>query len=117
MTAIATAAMILAACGNKTKGAATTADSTATDLLADGSPTAERRDTTPQPMFIMDVDEGHMLMLYWYELDEPKKNKENVAYFDDMYKPWAKQDAFRRNRAQYTNMVMYDKTLKIKYVD
>lgn len=107
------AATMLAACAGRQKGAAADSDSTqVTD-----STQAVALDTTPPPMFLMGADKGRMLMLYWAELEEPKKDEDNAEYFDDIYRPWALQDLFRRNRTQYTNLVIDTRTVKIKYVD
>lgn len=77
----------------------------------------EENDTTPLPMFIIGGDGQYMHMLYWANIDEPKKTDDNAEYFDDWHKSWELQDMFRRNAAQYTNLLDGDKIIKIKFVD
>lgn len=78
----------------------------------------ETNDTTPLPMFLMGCDKKYSQMLYWAELEEPKKDPEYAEYFDAWHSSWALQEMFRRNRANYTNLLVDDdKFVKIKYVD
>ena len=77
----------------------------------------EENDTTPLPMFLIGNDGKYMQMLYWAHVEEPKKTKENEDYFDAWQKSWELQEMFRRNAAQYTNLLDGDKVIKIKYVD
>ena len=77
----------------------------------------EENDTTPMPMFLMGEDGRYMQMLYWVWVEEPQKTDDNAEWFDEIHLSWAQQDMFRRNKAQYTNMLMDDKMVKIKYVD
>ena len=110
---LAIVAVAFAACGNKTKGADA-------DAVADGDSTVvneEQVDTVPMPMFVVGMEGKYMQMLYWTGLKEPKKTKDNEEYFDDIHDNWALQDMFRRNRAQYSNLVNGDNVVKITYVD
>lgn len=77
----------------------------------------EENDTTPMPMFLMGEDGRYMQMLYWVWVEEPQKTDDNTEWFDEIHLSWAQQDMFRRNKALYTNMLMDDKMVKIKYVD
>ena len=77
----------------------------------------EENDTTPMPMFLMGEDDQYALMLYWSNLEEPKKNEEYPEYFEAEHQRWALQEMFRRNKEQYTNMLMDDMFVKIKFID
>lgn len=77
----------------------------------------EENDTTPMPMFLMAEDGQYMQMLYWTGLEEPRKTEDNADWFDESHRIWAQQDMFRRNKTQYTNMLLDDKFVKIKYID
>lgn len=77
----------------------------------------EENDTTPMPMFLMGEDAQYALMLYWENLEEPKKNEEYPEYFEAEHQRLTLQDMFRRNKEQYTNMLMDDKFVKIKFID
>lgn len=77
----------------------------------------EENDTTPMPMFLMRCDGQSMQVLYWSPLEEPQKSGDDDEYFEESHQRWALQEMFRRNKAQYTNMLMDDKFVKIKYVD
>lgn len=77
----------------------------------------EENDTTPMPMFLMGEDSQYALMLYWTNLEEPQKTEDNEDYFEAYHQRWALQDMFRRNKSEYTNMLMGDKFVKVKFVD
>ena len=78
----------------------------------------EENDTTPMPMFFMNRDEGkYMLMLYWTDIEEPQKTEDNADWFDESHQRWALQDMFRRNAAQYTNLLTDNGIVKVKFVD
>lgn len=107
--------VVMAGCkGNKVQGTESEADST----LADSVTIAEEpQDTTPLPMFLYCLNKDYMMMVYWSGIEEPKKNKDNAEYFEDMYRPWLLQEGFRRNAAAYTKMLAEDgKTIDIKYI-
>ena len=114
--------MILAVCAMavmiscKQKGQTAPADST-DSLTAVIDSIIEENDTTPMPMFLMGEDAQYALMLYWENLEEPKKNEEYPEYFEAEHQRWALQEMFRRNKEQYTNMLMDDKFVKIKFID
>ena len=74
-------------------------------------------DTTPLPMFLMGSDKKYSQVLYWTELEEPKKDPDYAEYYNEWHKRWALQEKFRRNRAQYTNLLCDDQFVKVKYVD
>ena len=81
----------------------------------------EENDTTPMPMFLMRNDGQTMQVLYWENIEEPKKTGEEDAYdlelFEQYRRRWELQEMFRRNKTQYTNMLVDDKFVKIKFVD
>ena len=77
----------------------------------------EMPDTTPMPMFLIGGDKQYMHMLYWTEVEEPKKTADNADYFDGYHRSWELQDRFRRHAAEYTNLLVGDKTVKMKFVD
>ena len=77
----------------------------------------EENDTTPLPMFLIGTDEKYMQMLYWTNVEEPQKTDDNAEYFESWHKSWEFQEMFRRNAAQYTNLLDGDKIIKIKFID
>ena len=77
----------------------------------------EENDTTPMPMFLMGSDDQYAMMLYWSNIEEPQKEEEYAEYYDAWHQRWALQEMFRRNKEQYTNMLMDDKFVKIKFID
>ena len=78
----------------------------------------EENDTTPMPMFLMGSDDKYAQMLYWAEFEEPVKPEEaNEEDFNEWRQTWVLQEMFRRNKADYTNMLMGDTFVKIKYID
>ena len=107
--------LLMAGCnGNKAQGTDSEADST----LADSVTVAEEpQDTTPLPMFLYCLSKDYMMMVYWSDVKEPKKDKDNAEYFDQMHRTWELQEGFRRNAALYTKMLAEDgKTIDIKYI-
>ena len=78
----------------------------------------EENDSTPMPMYLMYNDEGrYMLMLYWTNIEEPKKAEDDNEYFDDWHQSWALQEMFRHNAAEYTNLLTDNGIAKVKFVD
>ena len=107
--------LLMAGCnGNKAQGTDSEADST----LADSVTVAEEpQDTTPLPMFLYCLSKDYMMMVYWSDVKEPQKDKDNAEYFDQMHRTWELQEGFRRNAALYTKMLAEDgKTIDIKYI-
>ena len=79
----------------------------------------EENDTTPMPMFIMGTDkEGYLQVLYWSHIEEPQKTDDNDSWYEEYRQSWALQEMFRRNIADYTNLLSDDgKVIKLKFVD
>ena len=77
----------------------------------------EENDTTPLPMFLVGNDGKFMQMLYWTNFEEPKKSGDDDEFFETYHKRWELQEMFRRNAAQYTNLLCGDKIIKVKFVD
>ena len=77
----------------------------------------EENDTTPLPMFLVGNDGKYMQMLYWTNFEEPKKSGDDDEFFETYHKRWELQEMFRRNAAQYTNLLCGDKIIKVKFVD
>ena len=77
----------------------------------------EENDTTPLPMFLIGNDGKYMQMLYWTNIEEPQRSEDNEDYFEAWHKRWELQDMFRRNAAQYTNMMGGSGIVKVKLVD
>ena len=74
-------------------------------------------DTTLPPMFFIGNGE-YLQMLYWSNVEEPKKEAGNEDYFDTMHECWERQELLRRNFDKYTNMLVDGgKTVKVKFVD
>ena len=78
----------------------------------------EENDTTPLPMFLIGNDNKYMQMLYWADVEEPKKGDDDDDYFEASHKRWELQEMFRRNAALYTNLIVGgDKITKVKFID
>ena len=113
LVAVCTMAVMISC---KNKGATTAGDGKDSSAAVLDS-TIEENDTTPMPMFLMGADAQYALMLYWSDLKEPKKNEEYPEYFEEEHRRWALQEMFRRHKTEYTNMLMDDKFVKIKFID
>ncbi len=112
MAVCATALMI--SCKNKGKTETAKAnDSTAAVIDS----IIEENDTTPMPMFLMGEDGEYAQMLYWVPVEEPQKDGDGDEYYESLHQRWTLQEMFRRNKAQYTNMLVGDKFVKIKFID
>ena len=107
---------VMAACkNNKAQGSDSDVDSTLVDSMALAE--EEPQDTTPKPMFLYYLGPNYMQMVYWTDLKEPQKDKDNAEYFDGMYASWSLQQGFCRNAAQYTKMLVGEnKTVDIKFI-
>lgn len=77
----------------------------------------EENDTTPLPMFLIGGDGKYMHMLYWANIEEPQKTEDNAEYFDVWRRVWEQQEMFRRNAAQYTNLLTANGIVKVRFVD
>lgn len=106
---------VMAACkNNKVQGTDADADSALADTVAIAE---EPQDTTPKPMFLYCLDRDYMQMVYWTDIQEPQKDKDNAKYFDGMHTSWSLQEGFRRNAAQYTKMLVGEnKMVDIKFI-
>ena len=106
---------VMAACkNNKMQTSESDADSTLVDSVAIAE---EPQDTTPKPMFLYCLDKNYMQMVYWTDIKEPQKDKDNAEYFDGMHQSWSLQEGFRRNAAQYTKMLVGEnKMVDIKFI-
>ena len=107
--------------GCKNKGQTAPADSK-DSLTAVIDSIIEENDTTPLPMFLIGDDGKYMQMLYWISINEPDKEAYQnecgtLDGFEACHKSWELQDMFRRNAAQYTNLLVNDKTVKVKFID
>ena len=85
-------------------------DSLAVDSI--DSVVAEVRDTTPQPVFLYYFDPSHMRVVYWTDAKEPDRayyeKHDMMEYFTDAHRAWEQFDAYRRNAAGYTQMLLDD---------
>ena len=102
--------------GCKQKGQTAPADGT-DSLSAVIDSIIEENDTTPLPMFLIGDDGKYMQMLYWTNIEEPQRSEGDEDYFDSWHKSWELQEMFRRNAAQYTNLITNKGIIKVKYVD
>ena len=100
----------------KNKGETAPADS-ADSMVAVIDSIIEENDTTPLPMFLIGDDGKYMQMLYWTDIEEPKKDDDNAEYFETWHNSWELQQMFRRNAAHYTNRIVDGKVKKIRFVD
>ena len=101
----------------KQKGQTAPADTTDSVTAAVIDSIIEENDTTPLPMFLIGADEKYKHMLYWTNIEEPQRSEGDEDYFDSWHKSWELQEMFRRNAAQYTNLLQDDKFVKVKFVD
>ena len=102
---------VMAGCTNKGQTASgADNDSLAVDSL--NGAVAEMRDITPQPVFLYYFDPEHMQVVYWTDAKEPDRDwydKNGMSeYFADAHKTWEQFDAYRRNAAGYTLMLVND---------
>ena len=102
--------------GCKNKGQTAPADSK-DSLAAVIDSIIEENDTTPLPMFLIGSDGKYKQMLYWTNIEEPQRSKDDEDYFDVWHKSWELQEMFRRNAGQYTNLLSEKGVLKVKFVD
>jgi hypothetical protein len=106
---VVSAMVLVTGCTNKgqTAGGADS-DSLAVDSL--DSPVAEVRDTTPKPMFLYYFDPDHMQVVYWTDVQEPDREwyekNDMLQYYDQAHRKWLLFDAYRRNAAGYTQMLI-----------
>ena len=77
----------------------------------------EENDTTPLPMFLIGDDGKYMQMLYWARVEEPQKGDDADDWVEVMHKSWERQEMFRRNAAQYTNLLTEKGVVKVKFID
>ena len=101
----------------KQKGQTAPADTTDSVTAAVIDSIIEENDTTPLPMFLIGTDGKYKHMLYWANIDEPQRSEGDEDYFDTWHKRWELQEMFRRNAAQYTNLLQGDKFVKVRFVD
>ncbi len=113
LLAVCAMALMISCKNNGKTEAAKTNDSTVAVIDS----IIEENDTTPMPMFLMGDDGEYAQMLYWTPVEEPQKETNGDEYFEAFHQRWALQEMFRRNKEQYTNMLMGDKFVKIKFVD
>ena len=103
--------------GCKQKGQTAPAD-TNDSVMAVIDSIIEENDTTPMPMYLMWRDEGrYLLMLYWTDLEEPQKTDDTADWYEAGHQSWTLQEMFRRNASQYTNLIIDDRMVKVKFVD
>lgn len=87
------------------------------DSVVTDSMVAEENTDTP-PMFLFVNDSKYMQLLYWSNIEEPKKTEDmEQDEYETYHEHWALQEMFRRNAALYTNMVVDEKIIKVKFVD
>ena len=67
----------------------------------------EENDTTPLPMFLVGNDSKYMQMLYWTDIEEPKKGDDDDDYFEASHKRWELQEMFRR-KVKFIDEVLKD---------
>ena len=101
----------------KQKGQTAPADSKDSVATAVIDNIIEENDTTPLPMFLVGNDGKYMQVLYWTYFEEPQRSEDNEDFFDVMHKSWELQEMFRRNAAQYTNMIGGNGVVKVKFID
>ena len=106
---------VMISCKNKGQTAPADSQDSVTAAVIDSI--IEENDTTPLPMFLIGSDGKYKQMLYWTNIEEPQRSKDNEDYFDVWHKSWELQEMFRRNAGQYTNLLSEKGVLKVKFVD
>lgn len=106
---------VMISCKNKGQTAPADSQDSVTAAVIDSI--IEENDTTPLPMFLIGSDGKYKQMLYWTNIEEPQRSKDDEDYFDVWHKSWELQEMFRRNAAQYTNLLSEKGVLKVKFVD
>ena len=101
----------------KQKGQTAPADSQDSVTAAVIDSIIEENDTTPLPMFLVGSDGQYKQMLYWANIEEPKRSEGDEDYFEAWHKRWELQEMFRRNAAQYTNLLTENGIAKMKFID
>ena len=111
--AVVVVGAMLAACTDRPKGI------TGTDTAATGDEEVSVivNDTASLPMFLMANDGDYKIMVYWTDLEKPAKSSIEGEWFDQISIGWVIQDMFRRNREQYTNLIVGDSIVKMRFVD
>lgn len=104
---------VMMSCKNKGQQ---TVEASEADSVAVDSVLAELNDTTPLPTVLYYMNPQNMMVVYWTDSNEPKKDKDNAEYFNSIYSEWSTQNMFQRNAAGYTKMLMDDKLVDIKFV-
>lgn len=105
---------VMVGCKNKSQSAPADGQDSLTAVL---DSIIEENDTTPLPMFLIGGDGKYMHMLYWANIEEPQRSEGDEDYFDAWHKHWELQEMFRRNAAQYTNLLTEEGIAKVKFVD
>lgn len=106
---------VMISCKNKGRTAPADSQDSVTAAVIDSI--IEENDTTPLPMFLIGSDGKYKQMLYWTNIEEPQRSKDDEDYFDVWHKSWELQEMFRRNAGQYTNLLSEKGVLKVKFVD
>ena len=106
---------VMISCKNKGQTAPADSQDSVTAAVIDSI--IEENDTTPLPMFLVGSDGQYKQMLYWTNIEEPQRSKDDEDYFDVWHKSWELQEMFRRNAGQYTNLLSEKGVLKVKFVD
>lgn len=106
---------VMISCKNKGQTAPADSQDSVTAAVIDSI--IEENDTTPLPMFLIGSDGKYKQMLYWTNIEEPQRSKDDEDYFDVWHKSWELQEMFRRNAGQYTNLLSERGVLKVKFVD
>lgn len=106
---------VMISCKNKGQTAPADSQDSVTAAVIDSI--IEENDTTPLPMFLIGSDGKYKQMLYWTNIEEPQRSKDDEDYFDVWHKSWELQEMFRRNAGQYTNLLSEKGVLKVKFVD
>ena len=106
---------VMISCKNKGQTAPADSQDSVTAAVIDSI--IEENDTTPLPMFLVGSDGQYKQMLYWANIEEPKRSEGDEDYFDDWHKRWELQEMFRRNAAQYTNLLAANGIVKMKFID
>lgn len=117
LLAICAVAVMMTGCKSKEQPTGPIAENVqAADLDSVMSEMTE--DNTPPPMFLFIKGEKYMEMLYWTQVEEPKKTEDlEEQVYNVWHNGWALQEMFRKNANQYTNLLFEDKVLKVKFID
>jgi hypothetical protein len=112
------AALLMAACGNKEKGAG--GEDAEVDSIANVQVERVLDGLAEPPMFVYYYRPQKIQMMYWTEADHPEVSptEADEEWAEESIRSWQLQDRLRLNAEKYTHLLWNDTvTLNMKFVD